>query len=97
MGNVENICSIFREKARAVSAVVTDVATVQAAFEYAADLCRPKDPFSGQAIEDEIPLAQTQDRQGVQEQKVVAAPGLDSRLYAEFERVCSAQGADAGG
>ena len=92
MGNVENICSIFREKARAVSAVVTDVATVQAAFEYAADLCRPKDPFSGHAIEDEIPLAQTQDRQGVQGQKVVAAPGLDSRLYAEFERVCSAQG-----
>lgn len=92
MGDLENICSIFREKARAVSAVVTDVATVQAAFEYAADLCRQKDPFLGQATEDEIPLAQRQDPQGVQGQKILAAPGLDSRLYAEFEQVCSEKG-----
>jgi L-lactate dehydrogenase complex protein LldG len=92
MGNVENICSIFREKARAVSAVVTDVATMQAAFEYAADLCRPKDPFSGPPSEAEIPPVQLQAPQSGQGQKIVAAPGMDSRLYAEFEQVCRAKG-----
>ena len=92
MDNLENICSLFREKARAVSAVVADVATMQAAFEYAADLCRQKDPFSEQATKDEIPLAQRQAPQGVQGQKIVAAPGLDSHLYAEFAQVCRAKG-----
>ena len=92
MGTVENICSIFREKARAVSAVVTDVATMQAAFEYAADLCLRKDPLSGQGAEDETPWPQRQGTQGGQVQKSVAAPGLDSRLYAEFEQVCSEKG-----
>ncbi len=92
MGNVENICSIFREKARAVSAIVTDVANVQAAFEYAADLCRRKDPFSGQPSEAEILPGQLQAPRSGQVQKILAAPGLDSRLYAAFAQVCSEKG-----
>ena len=43
MDNLENICSIFREKARAVSDVMADLATVQSAYEYAADPGAPWD------------------------------------------------------
>lgn len=90
MDNSKNICSIFSEKAKAVSAVVTKVPTIQAAFEYAADLCRQNDPVSGQTVKNGTPPPQNQGPRSVETQKIVAAPGLDSGLYAEFEKICGA-------
>lgn len=86
----KDICSFFCEKARAVSAVVTQIETMQAAFQYAADLCRKNDPASGQAVKDGAQPPQNQGGENAAAQKIVAAPGLDSGLYAEFEKVCAA-------
>jgi len=91
MDNFENICEIFREKARAVSAVVMDVATPHAAFEYAAELCWQKDPLQVQTAEGEDKIMQPHTHDDPT-QRIVAAPGLDTRLYEEFERLCYARG-----
>lgn len=81
---------LFKEKAKLVSALVSEVATLEEALKYAVDLCDKKEAcqllMSGcaEAVSDPAQaLCDTKQR------KVVAAPNLSEADFAKFEALCA--------
>ena len=86
---------LFKEKAKLVSALVSEVATMEAAFHYAVDLCDTKEAcqllMSGceEAVSDAAQtLCETKQR------KVLAAPNLSDADFAALETLCKAKDFD---
>jgi len=89
MQAAEKMIETFIKKARAVSAVVSEVKTLQEAFRYAAELCRRKEPCRPLIPGGESPRAAPgQDSGDAKTRKVIAAPGLDPEQLEEFEILC---------
>ncbi len=72
------LTEIFTEKARLVSAVVTEIDSLEQALEYAVKICAQKKP---RAI-----LAEGSS--GPATDKIMAAPGLDSGIRSNLEKLC---------
>lgn len=79
--NKERLAETFMEKARLVSAVVTEIDNPEQAFEYAVKICADKNPRAILA-EDSSTLASD---------RIMAAPGLDSKSLAKLEKLCAAK------
>ena len=93
MHDTEKMIETFIEKARAVSAVVSEVKTLQEAFRYAAELCRRKEPCRMLIPGSESPgAAPGQDSGEAKARKVIAAPGLSAEQLKEFEALCRKEG-----
>ena len=83
----------FAARAQSVSAVVTAVASLDQAFDYAVDLCADKEACQLQAAGCETPLSGgAQDLCGLKQRKVMAAPGLSPQDAAALEAKCRKRG-----
>lgn len=84
---------LFKEKAKVVSMVVAEVANTEAAFEYAINLCKEKERFNN-LLPDGVAatgISATLADLGAEE-KIIAAPGLSKKDFAELQKVCSSAG-----
>jgi len=84
------LCSRFTEKAIAVSAVVTEIASFDDALDYCISLCDKQAAcrigiFSG----DEHLLSSTETLSNANQEKIIAAPGLDPAQYAALSDCCA--------
>jgi L-lactate dehydrogenase complex protein LldG len=84
----------MQEKAELVSAKVSTVAKLEDAFTYAAELCVKKEAcqllFSGC----ESPLSEPAEAlcEAKAPERIIAAPGLEPKLFKKFKTVCEKQG-----
>ncbi|MGE4292408.1 MAG: lactate utilization protein C [Desulfovibrio sp.] len=80
---------LFKEKAKLVSALVSEVADLDEAFQYAVDLCDKKEACQllmsgcGEAVSD--PAQKLCD---AKQRKVVAAPNLSDAEFAKLQTLC---------
>lgn len=85
----------FREKAEAVSAVVTDIGGMDEAMTYVLDVCERKPACEllisgcGESLSDPA-----RDLCRRKTEKVIAAPGLDPSLFDAFQERCRERGID---
>lgn len=87
------LCSIFTEKATAVSATVTAIASFDEALTYCVDLCGRQGACRIKISGCEEQLSAPADSLcGLKQEKIVAAPGLDPIQYARLLEHCSANG-----
>ena len=89
----EQLVARFTEKAQAVSAFVTEVASLEAAIAYTLDLCGSRGAcrikVSGCDEQLSPPAGQLC---ATKQEKIVAAPGLEPELYQRLEEACQASG-----
>ncbi len=87
------LSSRFSEKAKAVSAFVSEVPTFEAALAYCLDLCGRRGAcrirISGC---DEQLSPPTDSLCEMKQEKIVAAPGLDPAQYAKLQDACAVSG-----
>lgn len=82
--------ALFKEKAKLVSALVSEVASMDEAFEYAMDLCEKKEACQllmsgcGEAVSDPA-----KDLCDTKQRKVVAAPNLSDEDFAKLQALCA--------
>ena len=90
MTKKEKMVQTFREKAEAVSAVVSDVTTMNEAYEYAANLCAKKEACQLLISGCEAPLSpDAEDLCQLKEmQKIMAAPGMKKKDINALSKVC---------
>ncbi len=83
----------FQKRAEAVSAVVTKVAGMAEAFDYALDLCERKEACQLLAAGCGEPLsADAEALCGLKQQKVIAAPGLPAEAWTALKQRCDQKG-----
>ncbi|WP_449242629.1 LutC/YkgG family protein [Desulfovibrio sp.] len=86
MNESRNPVELFEEKAKAVSALVTRVASMRQAVAYALDVCDTKQACQLLVSGCSEPLSEKgQALCETKQQKVIAAPGLPPELFAELE------------
>ncbi|MCM0754841.1 lactate utilization protein [Desulfovibrio aminophilus] len=86
MNESRNPVELFEEKAKAVSALVTRVASMREAVAYALDVCDTKQACQLLVSGCSEPLSEKgQALCETKQQKVIAAPGLPPELFAELE------------
>jgi hypothetical protein len=94
MQDTRELARLMQEKAELVSAKVSTVAKIEDAFHYAADLCATKEAcqllFAGCAS----PLSEPAEAlcETKAPARVIAAPGLDPKLFKKFKAICDKQG-----
>jgi L-lactate dehydrogenase complex protein LldG len=87
------LCSRFTEKAKAVSAFVTEIATFDEALAYCIDLCGKRGACRIKISGCEEHLSPPADALcDLKHEKIVVAPGLDSAHYARLQDHCAANG-----
>jgi L-lactate dehydrogenase complex protein LldG len=87
------LCSRFADKATAVSAFVTQVATLMEAFDYCITLCGKQDACRIRISGCDEHLVSTADALcTTKQEKIIAAPGLDQNQYAALSDRCTASG-----
>jgi len=83
---------LFKEKAKLVSAVVSEVSTYKEAFEYCVDLCDRKEACQLLISGCEQPLsAKAEDLCDEKQQKIIAAPGLKESHVTELNHLAAAK------
>jgi len=88
-----NALETFVKKATAVSAKVSEVASLKEAFEYAVDVCDKKQACQLLAAGCELPLSgQGQALCDEKQTKVIAAPALSKKDFAIFAKLCEGKG-----
>ena len=93
MNPTETLAHRFQEKAEAVSAIVTRVASVQAALDYAVTLCEQKEACQLLVAGCEAPLSTPAETLcDTKQTKVIAAPGLPPDQLATLDALCAARG-----
>lgn len=94
MTKTDTMVQTFREKAEAVSAVVSDISTMAEAYEYTANLCAQKEACQLLISGCEAPLSpHAEDLCQLKEmQKIVAAPGLKKKELTALSKVCKEHG-----
>ena len=93
MSPTEPLVDRFQEKAEAVSAIVTRVASVQAALDYAVSLCEQKEACQLLVAGCEAPLSTPAETLcDTKQTKVIAAPGLPPDQLATLNELCAARG-----
>jgi L-lactate dehydrogenase complex protein LldG len=87
------LCSRFAEKATAVSAVITEIATFDDAFAYCISLCGKQAACRIRISGGDEYLASPADTLGnTKQEKIIAAPGLDPVQYAALSKRCATSG-----
>lgn len=87
------VSALFKQKAELVSAVVTEVKSPFEAFAYSVDLCEKKEACQLLVSGCEEPLSNTaQDLCDLKQEKIIAAPGLNSQSKSELESLCRDRG-----
>lgn len=90
---VQKRIELFTEKATAVSAVVTEVKTPVDALDYVVDICEKKEACQLLASGCEAPLSDKAEALcGAKQEKVIAAPGLDEKLFKQLKTRCDKKG-----
>ncbi len=91
----ENLNKLFKDKAEAVSAIVSEVASLNEALSYAVEICDRKEAcqllISG--CEEELSSGAAELCEQKQK-KSIAAPALDADLSQELASLCHAKGID---
>lgn len=95
MGAPENLNKLFKDKAEAVSAIVSEVASLNEALSYTVEICDRKEAcqllISG--CEEELSSGAAELCEQKQK-KSIAAPALDADLSQELASLCHAKGID---
>jgi len=95
MPSTEDLCRTFVEKAKAVSAFVSEISSEEDALKYVIDLCEKKEACQLLASGCERDLsAKAEDLCDGKQKKVITAPGLKKALYAKLESRCNKAGFD---
>ena len=93
MNSTETLVDRFQEKAEAVSAIVTRVASAREALDYAVTLCEQKEACQLLVAGCEAPLsAPAETLCETKQAKVIAAPGLPPDQLAALNELCAARG-----
>ena len=91
----ENLNKLFKDKAEAVSAIVSEVASLNEALSYAVEICDRKEAcqllISGCDEELSSGAAELCEQK---QKKSIAAPALDADLSQELASLCHAKGID---
>ncbi len=83
----------FKEKAKAVSIVVAEVADKQSAYAYAINLCKEKERFNNLLPDGVSSTAVKSTPEGFTDaDKIIAAPGLAPQDFAELKQAGEAAG-----
>ena len=90
MSDSNELVALFTEKARAVSAVVSEISTMEGALSYAIDLCEQKEACQILYSGCEGPLSEPAERlcKSGPVEKIIAAPGMDDETYLRFSTKC---------
>jgi L-lactate dehydrogenase complex protein LldG len=95
MSSSKEQCVTFMEKAKAVSASVTEVQNEDEALQYVIDLCERKEACQLLASGCERDLSDKAEQLcDAKQKKVVAAPGLKKPLYDKLADLCAKAGFD---
>ena len=93
MNQRDKALDLFIKQAEAVSAIVTRVASVPAALDYAVSLCEQKEACQLLVAGCEAPLSTPAETLcGTKQTKVIAAPGLPPDQLAALDALCAARG-----
>ena len=85
--------ALFRRKAESVSAIVSEVESPLQALEYTVDLCGRKEACQLLVSGCDAPLSpKAEELCDFKQQKVIAAPALDSALADDLKRLCDREG-----
>lgn len=89
----EQTVQLFKEKAKLVSAVVEEVASLDQAFDYVVDLCGKKEACQILVSGCEADLSKkAEDLCDTKQQKIVAAPNLKKKDFTKLEKSCEKGG-----
>ena len=89
----ERLSKLFEEKAKAVSAVVSTVASLDEALAYAVDICDKKQACQILVSGCELPLsAKGEALCDTKQQKVMVAPGLAPESFAKLKGLAAERG-----
>lgn len=95
MEQTQNLAQTFRIAAEKVSAVVSEVATLDQAFSYTVDLCEHKEVCQLLISGCEAPLSSSADALcDLKQKKLIAAPMLKEKEAARLETLCDGHGID---
>lgn len=87
------LCSRFREKAEAVSAIIKPISSFEEAVDYTVDLCGRKEACRIALSGCEEPLSPPADALcRLKQEKILAAPALEEKRYEKLERACAGNG-----
>ena len=87
------LSSLFREKAKAVAAFVSEVSTYEEALAYCLDLCGKRDASRISISScDGQPSPEANGPDIMQQKKIIAAPELEPTRYAKLQDACAASG-----
>ena len=93
MSESQPLSRLFEEKAKAVSAVVSTVTSLEQALAHAVDLCDKKDACQILVSGCELPLSATGEALcETKQQKILAAPGLEPKLFAKLKELAAERG-----
>lgn len=94
MQDTRELARLMQEKAELVSAKVSTVAKIEDAFHYAADLCATKEACQLLFAGCEAPLSGPAEAlcEAQAPERVIAAPGLESKMFKKFKAICEKQG-----
>jgi len=93
MSERERLTRLFEEKAKAVSALVSTVASMDQALAYALDVCDKKQACQLLVSGCELPLSGTGEALcETKQQKVLAAPGLERETFAKLKGLAAERG-----
>ncbi|WP_243545504.1 LutC/YkgG family protein [Pseudodesulfovibrio tunisiensis] len=93
MTTQQSLCQKFMEKAELVAATVAEVADMDAAVDYAVNLCGEKEACQLQVSGCTEPLSDGAEALcDTKQKKVLAAPGLDKVVYDRLAAQCAENG-----
>lgn len=93
MNSREELSALFTEKAKLVSAFVSEVASMDEALAYAVDVCDKKEACQIMVSGCELPLSDKGEALcETKQQKVIAAPLLDQEHYAKLASLAAERG-----
>ncbi len=93
MNQTDATVAAFRENAERVSAIVAEVSSPEAAFQYAVDLCEKKEACQLLVSGCDAPLSpKAGDLCETKQAKVMAAPGLDPGDRDRLKALCEERG-----
>ncbi|WP_027179903.1 lactate utilization protein [Maridesulfovibrio bastinii] len=89
----KKIIDTFKEKAELVSAVVTEVKSIDEALQYTVDLCDKKEACKLLISGCEENLSEKAgDLCDLKAGKIISAPALDKKTYTKFTKLCDERG-----
>jgi len=95
MPSKEDLYGKFVEKAKLVSAIITEISSEDDALDYLLDLCDKKEACQLLASGCELDLSKkAEDLCDGKQKKVIAAPGLKKELYSKLETRATKAGFD---